>query len=207
MNNKKQFFIYKFLIILSFSILCLFTIFISNVNASNTSISYDGYDFSSSFDLVGNQPFVIFYNSNTSSYQLYMSKYDIESTNFYYINSKFIIKDNNDLKQSSYYADYDTFTQTFSEIKSGYWTDVSVPSNGSYFVYSTLNVYSSEDKSNIFFQQTPQVATMTISEIAKVEELPKIIAEILKVIIPIGLILLSIGLVIYLTRLVISRMT
>lgn len=76
-------------------------------------------------------------------------------------------------------------------------------------IYSNADILNKDDGA-VFFQETPQVVTTTttttITKIAKVEELPKIIAEILKVIIPVGLVIFGMVLLILVIKSVISRM-
>lgn len=76
-----------------------------------------------------------------------------------------------------------------------------------HIIYTNSVVYTSiegYEKKEIFFPVTPPLEVQ-ITEITQVEEIPKMITEVLKLIIPIGLVVLSVVLTIYLVRLVILR--
>lgn len=82
------------------------------------------------------------------------------------------------------------------------WFGGAVTSNN--ILLANGKIYGSD--SNLFFQMPPPIVEeITITEIAKVEELPEVIVKTMKTIIPIGLKILSMVLIIFLVRLVISQ--
>lgn len=80
-----------------------------------------------------------------------------------------------------------------------------LPDSNYVFTITNHNIMDYNNSSETFFQKPPLV--VQLMEITQVEEIPKVIAEVLKLIIPIGLVVLSVVLIIYLVRLVILRVT
>ena len=68
------------------------------------------------------------------------------------------------------------------------------------YVYSTVNVYSDIDKTEVFFRPVLEVV---IPALETAEQIPQVIVKTLKFLIPVGLIVLAIGLTIYLIKRVI----
>lgn len=68
------------------------------------------------------------------------------------------------------------------------------------YVYSTVNVYSDIDKTEVFFRPVLEVV---IPALETAEQIPQVIVKTLKILIPVGLIVLAIGLTIYLIKRVI----
>lgn len=120
----------------------------------------------------------------------------VPENGYLYMNGN-TIKYNNFRAIDMFYYD----STTCDWVYDGYSWDQYVLSEGVTIVASSSDIYTDIDKTELFFQVPPQkVEVITIPTLETVEELPKVILEILKMMIPVCLVLLGMVLVIYLIR-------
>lgn len=167
----------KMIVILSIFMIAV-SIFCSNSLGYSTSIVFDNYDFSSAYDLADGHYFFIVYEGGSKRYTLFVSTLSNDDTNFLYKNGKVGIVSNDGVEQRCVYAYYDTDTQKFGDLMYGNWT-FSTFQSSSKIVYSSLNIYTSLEKNEIFFQVSPPTVLEQVMEVEMTEK--KTIQEILGV--------------------------
>lgn len=196
MNILKNKFILTFLFIIF--LLLFFSI---GVNASTTYYHNDNAIVLPDipFDTTEHPYYIITRHSSNKTYQLGYPESDFDKI---YTVSKYgtcityNVKDTSELGQWVFY-----------EYSDGSWGEPKTTSAHylqwvSYVLYSTVDIYTGYESTELFFQVSPlmTVTGTTLTGITSVEEIPKIMVTVVKILIQVGLVVLGIGLVICLIK-------